>query len=155
MSSSSKALLEEELSLYSLASYDKRIFAFILDLFFAFPLWIAIKMPFSHLLEKWLALGFKKTYYAFLFATMLIFISLYFILPTYKWGQTLGRKIVGIQLISADRSLKPDIIKIAFRECLSLCCLFVPIIFLIYFYKEKKQTLADLLTKTVIISFRN
>lgn len=155
MSFSSKTLLEEDLSVYSLASYDKRMFACILDLFFAFPLWLAVNMPFSHLLEKWLALGFKKPYYALLLTIMFIFVGLYFVLPSYKWGQTIGKKIVGIQLISADRSVKLKMITVAFREFLSLFCLTIPLIFLTYLYKGKKQTLVDVLTHTVIISFKN
>ena len=87
-----------------------------------------------------------------LWSTYFIFLFFYLIVPMSLYGATPGKRFFGIAVISKNNHLRISIIRSFFRYILyfiSLIILFLP--FLTQLFTKKRQTLYDLMIKTIVI----
>lgn len=90
----------DDFSLYKPAGFVLRWYALTLDLAFIAPLDMLIRVSISRQLEHMTAYGHGgRAVFLSLLAT-LIPVLLYFVIPTWRTGQTLGKRIVGLRVIS-------------------------------------------------------
>lgn len=79
----------------------------------------------------------------------------YFVYTTSKWGQTLGKKAMGIKVVMKDTQLTPSFKSSLIREFSKLISL-IPIYlgFLWMLWDSQKQTWHDKFAKTVVIKVK-
>jgi len=99
--------------------------------------------------EKWILL--KKIGVIFFAVTVL-----YQYLPLVLWGQTLGKKILGIRVINGDFTPKLTILKVLFRETVGklLSAITIYFGFIMAGITKEKRALHDLIVDTRVVKYR-
>lgn len=146
----------EDFTIYQPAGFRLRWYAITLDLALFAPLDVLIHMPFNRYLEKMGAYGYDGRYLAMTILLWAIPMLLYVVAPTLLWGQTLGKRIVGIRVIKAsfnpNLTLGSIIIRETIGKLLSLALLGAG--FFAVGFTERKRGLHDYMAKTQVISYR-
>jgi uncharacterized RDD family membrane protein YckC len=146
----------EDFGVYERAGFIARWYAITFDLTFAAPLNIFVHLPFERYLARLTAFGHPTEATIQRLLLMAIPILLYFVVPTLLWGQTLGKRIVGLRVIRQDGEPRLGFGQVLVREtvgrALSLAMLGVG--FLMAAAEPEKRAMHDVLTKTDVVSFR-
>jgi uncharacterized RDD family membrane protein YckC len=146
----------EDFTVYQPAGFQLRWYALTLDLTLSAPLGVLVRLPFTRYLEKLQAFGHDTRYLLVSGIIEAVPLLLYFVGPTFAWGQTLGKKIVGIRVIQANCRPELDLTSVLLRETvgkfLSLILGFAG--FFMAAFGERKRALHDRLAGTVVISYR-
>src|SRR5206468_2305675 len=103
---------------YRPAGFVLRWYAITLDLTFATPLDVFVHQPFERYLERLYAYGFVHAYYLAYGLLTAIPVLLYFVVPTMIWGQTLGKRIVGVRVVPQQRGAELGLLQVLARETL-------------------------------------
>lgn len=132
--------------------FVERWYAVTIDITFFIPLYVLFQNPFERQIER---LQLDPNSLRSLFFPILIGIIpwiLYFYLPTLFYGQTLGKKAVGIEVISEgqNRSVLGILLRETLGKFLSVATLGAG--FLIAVIHPKRKTLHDLISKTTVVS---
>lgn len=147
----------EDFTIYQPAGFVLRWYAITLDVIFCAPLDVLVHMPFTRYLERLEAYGFETR--AHLVAGLLtaIPILLYFIAPTALYGQTLGKKIVGLRVVRKDFGSDLSIWAVIFRETAGkiLSVLSLGVGFAMAGLTGRKRALHDVLAQTQVLSYRH
>ena len=150
-----KHVVGADLSIYQPATLTLRWYALTLDLTFVGPLDVLIHLPFERYLERLHAYGFNAQYYALAALLTTIPIFFYFVAPTCLGGQTLGKRVVGIKVvsesktpISAWQAVKREMI----GKFLSVMTLGLGIITMLF--DAKRRTLHDRVAGTVVLALK-
>lgn len=87
--------------------------------------------------------------------TSLIF-WLYFVLFTFFWGATLGKKFMGIKVVDVSTSNKPDFIKVIVREVAGkfISAIVIGLGFIWILFDKKKQGWHDKMANTFVVKSR-
>lgn len=96
--------LTEDFTVYEPADLVQRWSALTFDLTFAAPLYVVAQLPFERYLERLFAYGHIQQYYVLTGLLTAIPLLLYFVVPTAIWGQTLGKRIVGLRVVARGGS---------------------------------------------------
>ncbi|ARK31726.1 RDD family protein [Halalkalibacter krulwichiae] len=141
---------------YQYAGFWMRFWAFLLDLITVFSFNMLIVSPFIRItdISGILAIG------PYSFETILwaVIFFLYFAIMTKNFGQTIGKMVMGVRVISKDRQeLKWT--QLIFREgvgrFLHQSLFFLYAIYAMVAFTEKKQGLHDVISDTYVIIDRN
>ncbi len=148
--------LAEDFSVYEPAGFILRWYAITLDITFAAPLDLVVHLPFERYLERLHAFGHVTEYYLLTGLLTAIPVLLYFVVPTSIWGQTLGKRIVGLRVVSRGNDPKPSALQVVLRETVgrlaSLATLGTG--FLMAAAEPDKRALHDWMTRTDVVSYR-
>lgn len=146
----------EDFTIYQPAGFVLRWYALTLDVLFCAPLDVLIHMPFTRYLERLEAYGFEGRAHLVTVLLTAIPVLLYFIAPTALYGQTLGKKIVGIRVVRRDFGADLPMAAVIFRETggkiLSVFSLGIG--FAMAGVTERKRALHDVLAHTQVLSYR-
>jgi uncharacterized RDD family membrane protein YckC len=149
--------LVEDFSVYQAAGFIRRWYALALDLVFFAPLDLMVHMPFTRYVERLYAFG--DTTKAIGLTTLLFVIPmmLYFVAPTMIWGQTLGKKIVGVRVVRGDYGGSLGLGQVLAREtigkALSVATLLIG--FFMVGWAKNKRGLHDRLADTRVVCYRD
>ncbi|MCX6110514.1 MAG: RDD family protein [Proteobacteria bacterium] len=147
--------LGDDFSLYGPAGFILRWYALTIDLVMFAPIHMLIRVSMSQYLERLVAHGQSGRAFAWSFFAFLIPVLVYFVIPTWRSGQTLGKRIVGIRVITAARQPALTLADTLRREVLgkaasiALCGAG----FLLMRGSPRKRALHDYLGKTMVISY--
>lgn len=138
----------EKLPAFVFASFNQRLFAYLIDL----VLITAIRSIIFNVYE-FFSWSNSANQLGFFNITATIIYFLYFILLTkYNQGQTLGKMILGLRVVvlSTDSLTWSDVF---YRELIGRYIQDkVKILYFVLFFTHRKQTLADIIADTVVIS---
>lgn len=146
----------EDFTVYQPATFTQRWYALAIDLTLFAPLDVLIHLPFKRYLERMDAYGYDGRYGSLVALLWALPLLLYFVAPTLLWGQTLGKRIVGIRVVR--RSFNPNVslghvlIRETIGKTLSIV-LFGVGIFMVLF-SERRRALHDVLAKTQVVTYR-
>jgi len=149
--------IDEDFSVYKPASLVLRWYALTLDLTIFGPIDLLCHMPFARYLERLEAFGPSERFLIISSLIRLIPLVLYFALPTWLYGQTLGKRIVGLRIVRADFDPRISLWAALFRESLGKLlsvCLFGAGI-LMGLLSARKRSLHDYLTGTCVVEYRD
>lgn len=128
-----------------------RLYAATIDYAFFLPLYLVFHNPVERSLEQ-LAVG-PSTFHSVLIPGFIFAVPwvLYFFLPTFLWGQTLGKSAVGLR-VAADRG-RSHFLQILMRESVGKILAVVPLFLgvLMALAHPQKKMLHDILTQTVVL----
>lgn len=145
-----------DLAVYPQAGFVARWYALTLDIAFFIPLDSLVHMPFRRVVERIGADG-QFTRYAVLIGLLTALpLLVYFIAPTALTGRTLGKKIVGLRVVTADAERVLPLASVIFRETIGklLSLALLGWGFLRLAFGRRAQTLHDQLAKTRVINYR-
>ena len=146
----------EDFTVYRPATLIHRWYALTLDLAFFMPISMLLRLPFGRYLERLSTLGHPWRYYGVLLLITAIPLTCYFVAPTLMSGQTLGKRIVGLRVLT--RGLSPELslwqlfVRETFGKLLGAASLGVG--FALGAVEPRGRTLHDLLAGTVVICYR-
>ena len=142
----------QDLNHLNYCRFLERWYAATIDFSFFFPLYVLFQNPFERYLERLQLdpLSVKPVIVPILIG--LVPWILYYYLPTLFFGQTLGKKAVGIEVISEGkhRSAFAILVRETLGKFLSLASLGAG--FLMAIVHPKRKTLHDLISKTSVVS---
>jgi len=146
----------EDFTVYQPAGFWLRYCALTLDGSLSTSIGVLIQMPFERPLEKMHAFGHDLRYFIVSVLIEALPVLLYFVFPTLLWGQTLGKKIVGIRVIRANCQPDLDPSAVILRETVGKLLSFILLLggFIMAAFGERKRALHDHLAGTVVISYR-
>lgn len=146
----------EDFSVYQPAGFVLRWYALTLDLTFAGPLDVLCHLPFQRYLEKLHAYGHTTEYWILTVALTAIPIMLYLLAPTMIWGQTLGKRIVGIRVVREDLGAELDFGAVFLRETVgrALSVLTLGLGFLLVLFDVRKRAMHDYIAGTCVVSYK-
>lgn len=134
---------------HPIATMGQRLFALIIDLVIVLIVTVIIWAVFS-------LLTFRLYGAETLSLGLLALSILYFILFESLDGQTIGKKVIGIRVVSADTMKQPDLGMIIIRNILrivdSLPLNLYIIGFIVGILNERHQRLGDYLARTIVVS---
>lgn len=145
----------EDFTVYQPASVLQRLYAFALDVHLVAPLVVLVHLPFRRYLERLGAYGFEGRYVALYALIWSLPFILYFIAPTLLWGQTLGKRIVGIRVVKASFGPHIPFGSVLLREggkILSFGCLGLGLFMALF--NERRRGFHDYLGKTQVVTYR-
>lgn len=146
----------EDFTVYRTAGVIARWYALWLDVVLSAPLNVLIHLPFRRYLERLEAYGLVTKYWGFSATLGAVLLMLYFIAPTLLFGQTLGKRIVGLRVIRANCSPDVGFLRVVVRETigkiLSLGLLGVG--FLMPLMNVRHRALHDYLAGTIVVTYR-
>ncbi len=133
---------------HPLATVGQRFWALLIDLI--------IVTVVSSILALLLSIAALRLVSLELLSSIVLGLSiLYFILFESMDGQTIGKKIMHIKVVSEDSMKKPDLIAVIIRNVLRLIDSFPPNFYIVGFIlvilTDKHQRLGDILAKTVVV----
>lgn len=146
----------EDFTVYRPAGFRLRWYALTLDLALSAPLDVLIHLPFERYLERLNAYGYEGRHLALTVLLWAIPLVLYFLAPTLIFGQTLGKRIVGIRVIRASFNPNLTFGSVLTRETVGkiLSLLVFGLGFAAVAFSERKRGLHDHMAKTQVISYR-
>jgi uncharacterized RDD family membrane protein YckC len=146
----------EDFSVYAPAGFILRWYAMTLDLTFATPLDVFVHQPFERYLERLYAFGHLRLYWLLYALLTAIPVLLYFVVPTMIWGQTLGKRIVGVRVVSKARTAELGLWQVLGRETLGRAAsvLLGGVGFLMAAAEPHKRALHDRLFGTDVIGYQ-
>ncbi len=128
-----------------------RLYAATIDYAFFFPLYLVFRNPVERSLEM-LAVG-PGSIGAIIIPSFVFAIpwALYFFLPTFLWGKTLGKSAVGLR-VAADRG-PGHFFQILMRESVGKILAVIPLFLgvLLALAHPQKKMLHDILTQTMVL----
>lgn len=138
----------KKLPSFVFASFGQRFFAYLIDL-------LLINAFSSLTLTIYRVLGFYSSdgsFSLFNISTILIYLSYFVLLTKYNQGQTLGKMIMRVRVISLeDKELSWS--DVFYREWIGRYIQKkIILLYFFYFFTKRKQTTADLITDTVVVS---
>lgn len=146
----------EDFTVYQPATFTQRWYALTIDLALSTPVDVLVHLPFKRYLERLSAFGLEGRYAAFYVLLWAIPMLLYFIAPTLIWGQTLGKRIVGIRVVRASFGPNLTFQAVLLREtvgkALSLATLGIG--FFMAIFTDRHRALHDYVGKTQVITYR-
>ncbi len=127
---------EEDLADFRAATLSQRVAAFFIDVTFLSPFVVLVQSGGRGLL----------------FVTIL----LYFVLPTFLTGQTIGKKIMKLRVINEDFTARLPLGKVVIREMLMILFSMPPfsLVFLMLMVTPEKRAWHDQVTRTRVIFFQ-
>lgn len=146
----------EDLTVYEPASFLLRWYAITLDITFAAPLNIFVHLPFERYLERLFAFGHVSQYYVMNAILTAIPLLLYFVMPTLIWGQTLGKRIVGVRVVQKGQVPHLNLGQVFVRETFGrlLSGALLGLGFLMVFTDPLRRALHDRIAGTEVICYR-
>ena len=147
--------LGDDFSLYVPAGLVLRWYALTLDLVMFAPIHLLTRVSMSQYLERLAAHGQSGRALAWSFFAFLIPVLVYFVIPTWRSGQTLGKRMVGIRVITASRQPALTLVDTLRREVLGkaasigLCGAGL----LMVRGSPRKRALHDYIGRTMVISY--
>ncbi len=147
--------LGDDFSLYVPAGFVLRWYALTLDLVMFAPLHMLIRVSMSQHLERLVAHGHSGRALALSFFAFLIPLLVYFVIPTWRSGQTLGKRIVGIRVITSSKQPALTLVDTLRREVIGkaasigLCGAGL----LLMRGSPRKRALHDYMGRTMVISY--
>ena len=146
----------EDFTVYEPAGFVLRWYAITIDLTFAAPLDLFVHLPFERYLERLNAYGHTTAYHLLGGLLTAIPVLLYFIVPTMIWGQTLGKRIVGVRVITRGGNPRLAPFAVFVRETFGrlLSCVTLGVGFLMAAAEPHKRALHDHISNTDVVSYR-
>lgn len=146
----------EDFTVYQPAGYVLRWYALTLDLTFAAPLDVAVHMPFARLLERLAAYDQLFLHHALAALLTAIPLLVYFIAPTVLYGQTLGKRIVGLRVVRGSFNPHLSVGQVILRETVgkALTIMTFGLTALLPESAERKRAMHDHLAETQVITYR-
>lgn len=146
----------EDFTVYRTAGITARWYALWLDVVLSAPLNVLIHLPFQRYLERLEAYGYVTRYWAFTGALATVLLMIYFIAPTLLFGQTLGKRIVGLRVIRANCSPEVGFVRIVVRETIGklLSAALLGLGFLFPLMNQRQRALHDYLAGTIVVTYR-
>ncbi len=146
----------EDFTVYGPAGMTVRWYAFTIDLALCAPLDVLVHLPFARYLERLAAYGHNAWHTGLWVLLAVVPVMLYFITPTVLWGQTLGKKIVGVRVINASFQPKLDFTSVLVRETagklLGVALLGAGLLMIVF--DQRKRGLHDRIAGTQVVSYR-
>lgn len=133
---------------HPVASVGQRFWALVIDLIIVSVVTLIIWLVFSLLTLRFASFE--------LFASGTLGLSiLYFILFESMDGQTIGKKVLRIKVVSAESMKKPDLAAVILRNVLRLVDSFPPNFYIVGFIvailNERHQRVGDLIARTIVV----
>ena len=143
-----------DFSMYPPAGLTLRWYALTLDLTFFGPLEVLMSSLFGRYLEHLDAYGKSWIFLLIFMIVKLTSVILYFVLPTWINGQTLGKKMVGIKVVPSHLHGQPSFFCVLFRETIAKLAsiLSLGIGLLMIAFNQRRLSLHDLLASTIVIN---
>lgn len=145
-----------DFTVYPAAGFTLRWYALTLDLALSAPLQFLVKLPFDRYLERLVAYGHRQEF--LLLSILLAFIpfALYVLVPTTLWGVTLGKKIVGLRVISDRGEALPTFAQVFLRETIgkAMSVASLGIGFVMVTMNPKNKALHDFVAATRVVCHR-
>lgn len=143
------------------ASFFSRLLAFIIDMLLLNAIFLVV----SFMLDLSLSYLFKymsitdedfsyKVIGSIIYFTCILIMFFYFSYLTYRYGMTLGKKVLGIKVVN-EYGRRPEITEVIKRELFGkiLSSLFMGLGFFWALFDKKNQALHDKIAKTYVIYF--
>ncbi len=146
----------EDFTVYRTAGLVARWYALWLDLVLSAPLNVILHLPFQRYLAKLEAYGLTAKYWGFSAALAVALLMIYFIAPTLLFGQTLGKRIVGLRVIRANCNPEIGFGRVVVRESIGklLSAALFGIGFLFPLMNQRHRALHDYLAGTIVVTYR-
>ena len=146
----------EDFTVYRTAGLVARWYALWLDLVLSAPLNVVLHLPFQRYLAKLEAYGHTAKYWGFSAALAVVLLMIYFIAPTLLFGQTLGKRIVGLRVIRANCNPEIGFFRVVLRESVGklLSVGLLGIGFLFPLMNQRQRALHDYLAGTIVVTYR-
>jgi len=106
----------DDFNLYKPAGFVQRWYAFTLDLAFIAPIDMLVKVSIGKHLEHLAAYGHDIRALILGLLAAFVPIIIYFVLPTWYNGQTIGKRIVGIRVVATIEQPKLSFVDTLMRE---------------------------------------
>lgn len=138
----------KNLPAFVFASFSQRLLAYLIDV-------ILIRAVRSVILNSYELLGWYDSganFGLFSLTVAIIYFSYFILLTKYNYGQTIGKMILGLRvsLLSGEQLSWTDVL---YRELVGRYIQNkIKLLYLFLFLTHRKQTIADLITDTVVIS---
>ncbi|RYZ81497.1 MAG: RDD family protein [Proteobacteria bacterium] len=149
--------LNEDFSVYQPADYKDRVFAFITDAFFLGVVIAVLKIPFLRILDQaGLSGNIVRTSSISLLVNVLAF-NLCHIMPLMIWGQTLGKYLLGIRIVTVAGYTRLSPISVITREIIgkSASLLLLGIGFLLPIWRADRRSLHDLAARSIVVKVKS
>jgi uncharacterized RDD family membrane protein YckC len=146
----------EDFTVYPTAGFVLRWYALTLDIAFSTPLSILFKLPFNRYLERLSAYGHQQQFITLTLFLAAIPFALYFLAPVSFWGVTLGKKIVGLRVVSNRGHFNLSFSQVIRREVVGklLSVASFGLGFFMVAINTKRLALHDQLSQTRVITYR-
>jgi uncharacterized RDD family membrane protein YckC len=146
----------EDFTVYQPATFTQRWYALTIDIALSTPLDVLVHLPFKRYLERLDAYGMNERYVLLVVLLWVIPTLLCFVAPTLLWGQTLGKRIVGIRVVRASFNPNIPVMDVILRETVGriLSLLLLGTGFLMAAFTDRHRALHDFLAKTQVITYR-
>lgn len=150
-------VLVEDFSVYKTAGFTRRWYALAIDLILFAPLDLLIHMPFVRYAERLYAFGDVNIAVGLTTLLFVIPLLLYFVAPTMIWGQTLGKKIVGVRVVRLDYGGNLGMAQVMMRETIGklLGVVTLGIGFFMVGWTRNQRGLHDRLAGTRVVCYRD
>ena len=150
-------VLVEDFSVYKAAGFVRRWYALALDLILFAPLDLLVHMPFVRYVERLYAFGDINKAIGLTSLLFLIPLMMYFVAPTMIWGQTLGKKIVGVRVVRQDYGGNLGLTQVLVRETFGklLCVATLGIGFFMVGWTRNNRGLHDRISGTRAVCYRD
>ncbi len=125
------------------ASVNKRVIAFFLDMAIGVPLALVL----NAILEQFL---FNKIIFSI--TSNLLFSTCYYVIPTFLYGKTIGKKLLGLEVIDF-KGEKRNFFQIFFRETIAKFISGI-VLFLGYIwfrFQKDHRAWHDLMARTIVV----
>lgn len=146
----------EDFTVYQPAGFVVRWYALTLDVALSAPLDVIIHLPFKRYMTRLAAYGYDGKYAVLWLLLTAIPLLAYFVAPTLLWGQTLGKRIVGLRVVRSSFNPQLGPVAVLMRETVgkALSLALFGLGFLIVAANDRKRGLHDYLAGTQVIQYR-
>ncbi len=149
--SSEELLYTEEILYprYVYARFMSRVWAFIIDMLTINGIFKIIILPLTVLFGLGKSSSFLSLYNLI---KILVSLSYFFLLTAFNEGQTLGKMVLGIRVVSED-SEDLDLVDVFYREVLGRFVMMrFMVLYIVALFTDKKQQLADIFAGTLVVN---
>ena len=149
--------VKEDFAVYAPATVRLRLYAAAIDLALYLPLQAASKAPFGRTLERLYAYGFAGRWLLLWSIIVLLPLVFYYVVPTFIWGRSLGKTIVGLRVIQSNYNANLTFAVILIRETLGKALTFgsLGLGIIMAMISRRRLMLHDQLCRTQVISYRD
>lgn len=147
--------VDEDFHVYKCADLYSRGYAFLIDIFLAGPLFELISNLLAIRLEAMQTSGRGLEAFAIHAGLFCALLTGFWIWPTFATGQTLGKRIVGLRVVTTGRDPRVGFFRVLARETVAKALSLLPFgLGAIGVLGRARMALHDRLTGTVVIQFR-